>query len=145
MFEDEGVNSMVDQLILFDSICNNTWFVKTSMILFLNKKDLFAEKLGENKPITLCPEFDHYEGDPISFDDTTQYIKSAFVSKNKSPDTKSIFTHVTLATDQNNVEKVFNDVQHIIIENSLMSAGLMGDFGNDNDNDNDNDNQLNEI
>eukprot|EP00484_Ammonia_sp_Unknown_P000993 CAMPEP_0197020374 /NCGR_PEP_ID=MMETSP1384-20130603/1136_1 /TAXON_ID=29189 /ORGANISM="Ammonia sp." /LENGTH=388 /DNA_ID=CAMNT_0042447983 /DNA_START=31 /DNA_END=1197 /DNA_ORIENTATION=+ len=129
MFEDEGVNSMVDSLQLFNNVCNDEWFVKTSMILFLNKKDLFAVKLGDNKPITLCPEFQDYSGDATSFDETTTYIKNAFVQKNKSPDDKSIFTHLTCATDQNNVEKVFNDVQHIIIENSLMSAGLMGDFG----------------
>jgi len=129
MFEDEGVNSMVDSLELFDSICNNTWFTKTSMILFLNKTDLFTQKLNDNKPITLCPDFADYGGNATSFDDTTAYIKSSFVDLNKSPDDKSIFTHLTCATDQNNVEKVFNDVQHIIIENSLMSAGLMGDFG----------------
>jgi len=133
MFEDEGVNSMVDSLELFDSICNNNWFEKTSIILFLNKKDLFAEKIQSEKPITACPEFKDYDGIPTSFDETTAYIKAAFIQKNKSPDDKSIFTHLTCATDQNNVEKVFNDVQHIIIENSLMSAGLMGDFGADDD------------
>eukprot|EP01084_Bolivina_argentea_P010867 20280_1 len=42
MIEDEYVNSMVDSLQLFDNICNNKWFEKTLMILFLNKKDLFA-------------------------------------------------------------------------------------------------------
>eukprot|EP01083_Nonionella_stella_P275182 934504_1 len=71
MFEDESVNSMVDSLQLFDNICNNTWFEKTSMILFLNKKDLFAGKLQQNKPITLCPEFEDYNGDQNSFDETT--------------------------------------------------------------------------
>eukprot|EP01084_Bolivina_argentea_P231396 390249_1 len=130
MFEDEGVNSMVDSLALFETICNNEWFEKTSIILFLNKKDLFLEKLNEKKAITLCPEFESYDGDH-TFEDTTAFIKTAFVNKNKSPDDKSIFTHLTCATDKNNVEKVFNDVQHIIIENSLMSAGLMGDFGDE--------------
>ncbi len=36
---------MHESLRLFDSICNNKWFVNTSIILFLNKKDLFAEKI----------------------------------------------------------------------------------------------------
>eukprot|EP01084_Bolivina_argentea_P139946 246140_1 len=129
MFEDEGVNCMVDNLQLFENICNNEWFEKSSMILFLNKKDLFAEKLKENKPITLCAEFASYDGNQTSFDETTSYIKNAFVEKNKSPDDKSIFVHLTCAIDKNNIEKVFNDVQHLIIENSLISAGLMGDFG----------------
>jgi len=128
MFEDEGVNSMTDSLDLFGTIVNNHWFNKTSVILFLNKKDLFLSKLQENKPIKLCEEFQDYDGDNFSFEQTTEYIKGAFVARNDRPNQKSIFTHLTCATDQGNVEKVFNDVQHIIIENSLMSAGLMGDF-----------------
>ena len=45
LYEDESVNRMQEALTLFDSICNSRWFVKTSIILFLNKIDLFAEKL----------------------------------------------------------------------------------------------------
>lgn len=30
-------NQMQEALMLFDSICNSQWFVKTSIILFLNK------------------------------------------------------------------------------------------------------------
>ncbi len=44
---------MQDSLELFDNICNNEWFSHTAMILFLNKKDLFAEKI-RNYPITLA-------------------------------------------------------------------------------------------
>jgi len=131
MFEDQEKNSMTDQLELFDKICNEQWFAKTSMILFLNKKDLFAEKLADNRPITACPDFANYDGAPDSFEETSQFIKGVFTAKNNQPEDKNIFAHLTCATDQNNVSKVFNDVQHIIIENSLMSAGLMGDFGDD--------------
>jgi guanine nucleotide-binding protein G(i) subunit alpha len=45
LYEDESVNRMQEALTLFDSICNSRWFVRTSIILFLNKIDLFAEKL----------------------------------------------------------------------------------------------------
>jgi len=42
---------------LFDSICNNKWFTDTSMILFLNKKDLFEEKIKKS-PLNVCfPEY----------------------------------------------------------------------------------------
>ncbi len=36
--------------MLFDSICNSQWFVNTSMILFLNKIDIFREKI-RNSPV----------------------------------------------------------------------------------------------
>lgn len=48
---------MVESMKLFDSICNNKWFTDTSIILFLNKKDLFEEKIRKS-PLTLCfPEY----------------------------------------------------------------------------------------
>jgi hypothetical protein len=44
---------------LFESICNNRWFTDTSIILFLNKKDLFQEKIKKS-PLTIC--FPTYTG-----------------------------------------------------------------------------------
>ena len=50
-------NRMQESLKLFDSICNNKWFTDTSIILFLNKKDLFDEKIKKS-PLTICfPEY----------------------------------------------------------------------------------------
>merc|ERR1712107_975016 len=45
LYEDNKVNRMDEAIILFDEICNSKWFKRTNMILFLNKKDLFEEKL----------------------------------------------------------------------------------------------------
>lgn len=46
--------------MLFDSICNNKFFIDTSIILFLNKKDLFGEKIKKS-PLTIC--FPEYTGE----------------------------------------------------------------------------------
>ncbi|KTG38645.1 hypothetical protein cypCar_00034765, partial [Cyprinus carpio] len=55
--EDEEMNRMHESMKLFDSICNNKWFTETSIILFLNKKDLFEEKITRS-PLTICyPEY----------------------------------------------------------------------------------------
>ena len=51
---------MQESLKLFDSICNNKWFTDTSIILFLNKKDLFEEKIRKS-PLTIC--FPEYAGE----------------------------------------------------------------------------------
>lgn len=45
LFEDADTNRIHEALTLFDAICNNKFFINTSMILFLNKTDLFAEEL----------------------------------------------------------------------------------------------------
>ena len=50
---------MAESMKLFGSISNNRWFTDTAIILFLNKKDLFATKISES-PLTLC--FPDYTG-----------------------------------------------------------------------------------
>ena len=50
---------MDESLNLFESIVNNDFFANTSMILFLNKKDLFEKKIIFS-PITEC--FKDYAG-----------------------------------------------------------------------------------
>jgi G-protein alpha subunit. len=54
---------MVESLKLFDSIVNNEWFFGKSVILFLNKKDLFEEKIPYS-PITII--FPDYTGKQIN-------------------------------------------------------------------------------
>jgi guanine nucleotide-binding protein subunit alpha len=62
LFEDETVNRMQEALTLFDSICNSRWFLKTSIILFLNKIDRFKEKLPASPMKNYFPD---YEGTPL--------------------------------------------------------------------------------
>lgn len=52
-------NRMQESLKLFDSICNSPWFAIIHFILFLNKKDLFAEKI-KRSPLNVC--FPEYKG-----------------------------------------------------------------------------------
>ena len=58
LLEDETVNRMQEALTLFESICNSKWFVKTSIILFLNKIDRFKEKLPLSPMKNFFPDFD---------------------------------------------------------------------------------------
>lgn len=55
---------MMESMKLFDSICNNRWFESTSIILFLNKKDLFAEKIRRS-PLTIA--FPEYTGKELPY------------------------------------------------------------------------------
>ena len=45
------------------------------MIVFLNKSDLFLEKLNKRGPITIRESFPDYPGDPYDYNDTTNYIQ----------------------------------------------------------------------
>lgn len=48
---------MIESMRLFESICNSRWFINTSMILFLNKKDLFAEKIKRTSIKSAFPDY----------------------------------------------------------------------------------------
>lgn len=51
---------MHESLHLFNSICNHRFFALTSIVLFLNKKDLFEEKI---KKVHLSICFPDYDGE----------------------------------------------------------------------------------
>ena len=53
----------VEALALFDDICNNVYFIKSSLILFLNKKDLFEAKIKVKKIKDQAPFKDYAGGD----------------------------------------------------------------------------------
>lgn len=137
--EDEEMNRMIESMKLFDSICNSKWFVETSIILFLNKKDLFEDKI-QRSPLTICfPEYTgellHSQTDDLylpfsflkgsnSYEEASSYIRMKFENLNKRKDQKEIYTHLTCATDTNNIQFVFDAVTDVIIKNNLKDCGL---------------------
>lgn len=45
--EDRQVNRLTESLNLFEDVANSPYFVKSAIILFLNKTDLFRDKLKQ--------------------------------------------------------------------------------------------------
>ena len=158
---------------LFDSICNSRWFTDTSIILFLNKSDLFREKITR-VPLNLC--FPDFTGACTAasaaqaararagqgFDDGTrrrlasrahaaapalpvlrgaqgaaanaggadynlaaEYITQRFVELNRTPEKKTVYPHLTCATDTENIRFVWAAVNDIVTRTALRKAGLM--------------------
>jgi GTPase SAR1 family protein len=122
LYEDENMNRMEETLNLFDEICNSRWFRETSIILFLNKRDVFAEKIVK-VPLNSCPVFAEYRGEN-TYEAGCELIETTFQSKNRNPE-KIIYSHLTCATDTSNVAAVFDAVKDIIIRRSLGEAGLV--------------------
>lgn len=52
---------MVESLVLFESVINSRWFMRTSIVLLLNKTDIFMEKI---KRVPLEKYFPEYTGGP---------------------------------------------------------------------------------
>jgi len=117
--EDNTTNRMQESLRLFNQICNNKWFNDTSIILFLNKKDVFQDKV---KIINIDICFPEYKGKQ-NFEEASKYIQDKFVDQNENPN-KKVYPHVTCATDTNNMKHVFNAVKNIILQEAIGDSGL---------------------
>ena len=122
--EDEEINRMIESIKLFDSLLNqsNNYFQETSFILFLNKKDLFHDKIVKKGiPLNIC--FPEYAGSANNYEEAAAFIQMKFESLNRS-NLREIYTHFTCATDTRNVQFVFDSVHDVIIRNHLKDCGL---------------------
>jgi GTPase SAR1 family protein len=145
LYEDMSQNRMDEAVELFDEICNLKWFKETSMLLFLNKKDLFEKKI-KIKDIRM--ENPHEPG-TYMFDDYTfgcctcgggfptenpctcgvqeegkNYLKNLFLKVNHR-ENGAVYDHITCATDTSNVDKVFSACKDIILNNNLKGSGFV--------------------
>lgn len=77
-----------------------THAVPVHQILFLNKIDLFAEKLPRSP---LGDYFPDYNGGD-DYDAACNYLLNRFVSLNQSAATKQIYAHYTCATDTQQIK-----------------------------------------
>ncbi|ORY51669.1 G-alpha-domain-containing protein [Rhizoclosmatium globosum] len=109
-FEDNSTNRILESLNLFSSICNHPMFKKTSMILFLNKIDLFKSKIETSPVANYFPSY-------------TEYFASRFLALNKYPERK-IYVHFTWATDTKQTKKVLDTVNKIILNSNLENANI---------------------
>jgi len=119
LWEDQTVNRMKESLELFEQICNSKWFTKTAIILFLNKFDLFQEKITR---VDLNELFPSYAGGK-DVEKAQLFIQDQFIALNKNPK-KKIFAHVTTATDTENVKIVFNVAREVIISQNFANLGF---------------------
>lgn len=120
LYEDETVNRMQEAMTLFESVANSRWFIKTSIILFLNKIDLFRAKL----PVSpLGNTFPDYRGG-ADYDAACSFLLEKFVGLNQNP-SKSIYAHYTDATDTRALAFVISAINDVIIQVNLRECGLL--------------------
>ncbi|OMJ30356.1 Guanine nucleotide-binding protein subunit alpha [Smittium culicis] len=79
LLEQSNHNRMDESLELFQSIVNSRWFVRSSIVLFLNKLDIFLEKIYKSPLEHVYPE---YSGGPDK-DLALKFIMWKFKLKNR--------------------------------------------------------------
>ncbi|KAK2068316.1 hypothetical protein P8C59_002959 [Phyllachora maydis] len=121
LVEDKDGNQMNEALMLWESIANSHWFSRSALILFLNKMDLFKEKLAKS-PIT-DHGFTDYHGPPDDWKQASRYFMEKFRVLNRNPE-KEIYGHFTNATDTNLLKITMGSVQDMIIQRNLKQLIL---------------------
>ncbi|XP_051977807.1 guanine nucleotide-binding protein subunit alpha-11-like [Xyrauchen texanus] len=123
--ENNKENRMKESLSLFYTTIHSPWFANSSIILFLNKMDILAEKIEKSDLVTYFPNF---PGERRNKQDAMKYIheiykkKAMNVEKNEC---KTIYSHFTCATDTNNIRMVFSDVKDTVLIKSLREYGVL--------------------
>ncbi|ULT89269.1 hypothetical protein L5515_007871 [Caenorhabditis briggsae] len=122
LLEDNTTNRMQESLQLFKQVVNNKYFVNTSVILFLNKVDLFEEKIIIKKR-SLTIAFDAYTGPQEDVEAAITFIDSKYRAMADNKD-KNIYVHKTCATDTHQVQYVLDAVLDTILSSKLKGCGL---------------------
>uniref|UniRef100_A0A3Q3JPA9 GNAS complex locus n=1 Tax=Monopterus albus TaxID=43700 RepID=A0A3Q3JPA9_MONAL len=138
--EDNSTNRLRESLDLFRSIwTNRSWFLKTiSVILFLNKQDVLADKIlaGKSKLEDYFPEYNNYQLPADAVPDTDEdpkvtraklFIRDEFlrISTGSVDGKHHCYPHFTCAIDTENIRRVFNDCRDIIQRMHLRQYELL--------------------
>jgi len=123
LYEDSRTNRIHEALHLFREVCTSKWFVRSALVLFLNKADLLAQKLKAGKSITSA--WPDYTGGS-DFDEVVAFIRRSFLAQADAGQGKprDVFAYVTTATDTENVKRVFEAVESSVTSAAADMAGL---------------------
>jgi GTPase SAR1 family protein len=121
LITEEGKTRMDESLEVWGEILNKEEFENATIILFLNKYDLFEDKIERVK---LSDTFQDYKGTDLQA--ATDFIKGIFQNKvqNTKHTPESIHVHTTCAIDTSVMQVVFESVTEEIFKQRLALAGL---------------------
>jgi len=110
LLEDNITNRLEESLSLFGEVTSSEYLVKKDIILFLNKSDIFREKI-EKEPLSeifsdINPD---EEGD---FDSGVLYIEGLYRDAYRGEG--KIYTFTTCVLDTDKVETLFKQIMDLI-------------------------------
>ncbi|XP_014846393.1 PREDICTED: guanine nucleotide-binding protein G(o) subunit alpha-like [Poecilia mexicana] len=123
LFKDPSMNGLQESLEFFSSICTNTVFKKTSLILFLNKTDLFRRKIlhsGRHLRFYLSC----YEGADCDVEAAAHHVAAVFSACNMAS-SRPVYHHFSTAIDSEVMKEVFHMVIDQIIKENLSAVQLL--------------------
>ena len=103
--------------MLFESIANSKYFENSALILFLNKIDLFRDKVMSGKA-PIRDYFPDYTGADRDLEAGQDFFARKFRALVQDP-SKEAYIHYTNATDTNLLDKTMQSVQDMIVQRNL--------------------------
>jgi len=124
--EDANTNRLVESLKLWKALTSSEFFIKTPFILFLNKSDLFKQKLEKVLLSEVFQEWDDYANTPgVSqlepFEQGWRFLAKLY---EKHFAGTSFYAHVTCAIDPKSCTKVWASVQGEMVRRALGECKL---------------------
>ena len=111
---------MHESIMLFEKLINSRWFKDTPFILFLNKVDLFEEKVKREPIRKYFPDYPGKVGDEKA---GIKYFEKLFLSLNRS--NKPIYVKQTCATDTETMKFVLSAVTDLVVQQQLKKSGII--------------------
>jgi len=112
--EDNKTNRMVESLNVFKDTLNNEYFINKPVLLFLNKHDLFQQKIMAKDLGTYFPGYKEGKNPAAAL----KWITKQYTSRNNN-NNRAIYVHPTTATDTSNIIAVFDATKDIFISAAL--------------------------
>ena len=123
LIEDGKTNRLLESRNLFIEILKNVAFQNSDIVLFLNKKDLFEEKMTSG---TFTNYITQYKGKADDAAAAIDYIKRDIFEKafNTYAAGKVFYCHVTTATDTTNADRLFSYIYDMVFDKLIEMTPL---------------------
>jgi len=121
LFEDETTNRFTEAIQLWSSIANSLWFRTATIVLFLNKVDLLADKLARG--IQLQDYLPDYSGRNTPAE-ALKHMRRYLLDQFKDP-SREVYVHETCATDTKSLSVILASLQDQILRTRLDNSYIM--------------------
>jgi len=132
-------DTLIDNTTI-QEVCGAEWFRASSLILFLNKYDIFREKLvsqsrqvrfrasnsrivKQEHGISLTTCFPEYDGG-LNVQVAANYVAKKFSSPEINKSNRRVYAHFTVATDTENVRMLLASIKDQILTQQFQNIGL---------------------
>jgi len=139
--EDRNINRLDESLNLFESIANLPWFDRSAIFLFLNKKDLFAEKIKHEPIGDHHPDYHDWQYDTgeapkpwakgehkQNYTEGVKFITDLYRDRldwdGQLQLGRQMYPFETDATATDNVEKIWKATKHAILTKKISDSPL---------------------